>query len=70
MREYFKDYGNLCKESGEFYKKHWLGTIILTIVSTLLTWLTLGGYGIIKDKINEYKTNKKNEKIVLHNKRS
>lgn len=62
MREYFKDYGNLCKESGKFYKKHWLGTIILTIITYLLTWLTLGGYGVIKNKINEIKAAKKVKK--------
>lgn len=62
MREYFKDYGNLCKESGKFYKKHWLGTIILTVITYLLTWLTLGGYGVIKNKINEIKAAKKVKK--------
>lgn len=62
MREYFKDYGNLCKESGKFYKKHWLGTIIMYVLSIVLTWLTLGGYGVIKNKINEIKTKKKVKK--------
>lgn len=29
MAEFWKDYRKLCKESGEFYKKHWLGVIVL-----------------------------------------
>lgn len=34
MKKYFKDYGHLCKETGEFYKKHWLGTLLFTVVVT------------------------------------
>ena len=37
MKTFFKDYGQLCKQTGSFYKKHWLGTIITTIVSCGLT---------------------------------
>ena len=33
MRKYFKDYGELCKSSIGFYKKHWLGTIIMQIIT-------------------------------------
>ena len=29
MAEFWKDYRKLCKESGEFYKKHWKGVIVL-----------------------------------------
>ena len=42
MKKYFKDYGELCKQTGAFYKKHWLGTIIANIVvfigSAALFW--------------------------------
>ena len=42
MKRYFKDYGELCKQTGAFYKKHWLGTIIMNIVvficSAALFW--------------------------------
>lgn len=31
MKEYFKDYWHLCKETNKFYKKHWFGTMVLTI---------------------------------------
>lgn len=32
MKEFWKDYGELCKESGRFYKKHWKGCIVLNAV--------------------------------------
>ena len=32
MKKFWKDYANLCKESGNFYKKHWLGVIVLNAV--------------------------------------
>lgn len=40
MKKFLKDYWNLCKDSGTFYKKHWLGVIILNIVGSaaVLAW--------------------------------
>lgn len=32
MKTFFKDYGQLCKQTGQFYKKHWLGTIVMNVV--------------------------------------
>ena len=32
MKQFWKDYGELCKESGRFYKKHWKGVVILNAV--------------------------------------
>ena len=32
MKEFWKDYGELCKASGRFYKKHWKGCIVLNSV--------------------------------------
>ena len=29
MKEFMKDYVELCKDSGKFYKKHWKGLIVL-----------------------------------------
>ena len=29
MKEFWKDYWELCKISGRFYKKHWKGVIVL-----------------------------------------
>ena len=32
MKAFFKDYWDLCKQSGNFYKKHWKGTLVLNAV--------------------------------------
>ena len=32
MKAFFKDYWELCKQSGDFYKKHWKGTLVLNAV--------------------------------------
>ena len=32
MKKFWKDYADLCKESGKFYKKHWFGVIVLNAV--------------------------------------
>lgn len=29
MRKFWKDYAELCKATGRFYKEHWLGCIVL-----------------------------------------
>ena len=29
MKAFFKDYWDLCKQSGDFCKKHWKGTLVL-----------------------------------------
>lgn len=33
MKEFWKDYVELCKESGKFYKKHWKGLLVLNAVA-------------------------------------
>ena len=33
MKEFWKDYGELSKETGRFYKKHWKGCIVLNAVT-------------------------------------
>lgn len=32
MKQFWKDYVELCKESGRFYKKHWKGVVVLNAV--------------------------------------
>lgn len=32
MKNFWKDYGALCKETGLFYKKHWKGCLVLNAV--------------------------------------
>ena len=31
MRKFWKDYAELCKAAGRFYKKHWLGCILVNV---------------------------------------
>ena len=40
MKEFAKDYVELCKDSGKFYKKHWKGLIVLNalIIGGELAW--------------------------------
>ena len=40
MKEFMKDYKELCKQTGVFYKKHWKGTIILNaaIIAAEFGW--------------------------------
>lgn len=32
MKGFCKDYVGLCKDTGEFYKKHWKGVIVLNAI--------------------------------------
>lgn len=32
MKQFWKDYGELCKDAGRFYKKHWKGCVVLNLV--------------------------------------
>ena len=48
MREFVKDYVDLCKESGKFYKKHWKGLVALNA-------LIIGGeYAWYKHKMKQF----------------
>lgn len=31
MKQFWEDYGELCKETGRFYKKHWKGCVLLNL---------------------------------------
>ena len=50
MKRFWRDYAELCKLSGQFYKKHWFGVIVLSI---LVFVLELGWFSrdYIKDTI-------------------
>ena len=39
MKDFFKDYLKLCKDCGEFHKRHWKGVIILNIVSIVVMFI-------------------------------
>ncbi len=32
MKTFFKDYWDLCVDTGKFYKKHWKGTLVMNVV--------------------------------------
>lgn len=32
MKEFMKDYVDLCKVTGRFYKKHWKGVVVMNVV--------------------------------------
>ena len=34
MKNFWGDYADLCKATGQFYKKHWFGVIVLNVVTT------------------------------------
>ena len=40
MKTFMKDYAQLCKDTGKFYKKHWKGAILLNaaIVGAEMAW--------------------------------
>lgn len=46
MKKFFKDYKDLCKHSGRFYKDHWLGTLIVTAIGAGLCFTPLAVYEI------------------------
>ena len=59
MRNFWKDYAELCKAAGRFYKKHWLGCIVLNavMIAGQYTWFYRDD---IKDKLTS-KSVKENE---------
>ena len=42
MKKFFKDYVELCKISGTFYKKHWLGVVLINVIGSaaMLAWFS------------------------------
>ena len=52
MKNFWKDYAHLCKESGKFYKKHLLGVIVLN-VAVVGAELAYFNRDRIKDAIEE-----------------
>lgn len=62
MKKFFKDYADLCKESGRFYKEHWLGCIVMTVV---VTGAEVGWFfrRDIKDAIEDKLEERRNKKV-------
>ena len=57
MKSYFEDYKDLCIHSKQFYKDHWLGTLIITAVGTTLSFAPVI-IPVIKEKIEDRKSKK------------
>lgn len=36
MRKFWKDYAELWKLSGQFYKKHWFGVVVLSVIGSVI----------------------------------
>lgn len=53
-KKFFEDYKELCKQSGQFYKDHWLGTLVFTTVGTALSTSYLW-VPVVKEKIEDHK---------------
>lgn len=64
IKEFAKDYGKLCVQSGRFVKKHWLGVILVNVVLIgvqVLTWYQRN-YGIFDDLIERFSRKEKEAK--------
>lgn len=49
MRKFWKDYAELWKLSGQFYKKHWFGVVVLSVIGSVIGFVmafcwSLGDY--------------------------
>lgn len=53
MKNFFNDYVGLCKESFRFYKKHPVGTIVVTIIGGIVGGIIGFGIPALKEKIEE-----------------
>lgn len=52
MKKFVKDYIDLCKMSCDFYKKHWLGVILINVVSSAAI-MAYYGRDYIKEALEE-----------------
>lgn len=64
IKEFFKDYAEVLEQCSKWYKKHWFGYIILTIVIVAIEYVWVFR-GSIKDRIGEaFKTRLEKTKSV------
>lgn len=57
MKNFVKDYVELCKHSGQFMKKHWKGYALLCVVVTGVEFAYLN-----REEIKDYIESKKSQK--------
>lgn len=53
MKNYFKDWLEITKQTGIFYKKHWLGTFVFELVTAIGIIAAIVGFDKLKEKIQE-----------------
>ena len=53
MKNFFEDYGQICKDQIRFYKKHPVGTIVFTVVSGIVGGIIGFAIPVLKAKIDE-----------------
>jgi hypothetical protein len=61
MRDYFEDYKELREHGKQFRNEHWLGTLVVTAISTIVTVAPVA-IPAIKEKIKDHKTKKAEQK--------
>lgn len=64
MKTFFKDYGQLFKQTGNFYKRHWLGTIVMNLVVGFVTVLLFWPKWMKEEVVDNIKSKFKKEKKV------
>ena len=54
MKEFWKDYVELLKDTGKFYKKHWKGCLVLNaaIIGAEVAWFAYKNHTIKKNSIS------------------
>lgn len=54
MKNYFKDWLEITKQTGIFYKKHWLGTFVFELVTAIGIIAAIVGFDKLKENIKKH----------------
>lgn len=61
MKGFFKDYKELCDMTGQFYKQHWFGTIVMSVATGVATMALLAPKETKKEFVKSVKSKFKKE---------
>lgn len=64
MKEFWKDYGELLKDTGRFYKKHWKGCLVM---NAALIGVELGVAYLNSRRLNKFISDLNEEEIEALN---
>lgn len=53
MKKFFKDWLEISKQTGIFYKNHWFGTLVFEFVTVFGILAAMVGVDKLKEKIQE-----------------